>query len=182
MDAPTPDQLRAQSALLTERYPKATDGADEQLELFASVTSILVGSLTGREIGGFTSENPQTEDVPAAMVPLAIQCVAMKTEQLVLSTATGRDRKRSINRGNLASFSAGSYSESYFGPEQAMRSKQLDSDSVFSQLLWALCTEAMKLYWLSFWEPDAYPQGVASIEAFEYGNRPNYSPGNYPFV
>lgn len=177
---PSPEQLRAQSALLTKRFPHGDPG-DEELELLASITSVLVGAMTGRELGGYTALIPPSEPVPPAMMPLAIRDIAMKTEQLVLATGTAKDRKRSVNRANMAGFHAGHYSETYFGPKQALHEQRLDPDPLLHELLWALCTPAMQVYWLQFWDPKNFPAGQATIESFDYGNRPNYSAGTFPW-
>lgn len=174
MDTPTPDQIRERSAFLTARYPSGAEG-DAGLALLLMVTAPLVGSLTGRNIA-----DEEGEEVPPAKVPIAIQVIAMKTEQFDSAIGTVKGRKRSLTRGNLASFSAGSYSESYFGPAQIMAAKQLDSDPVLSELLWALCTDQRKQEWLEFWDPEDYPSGVGQFVSFEWGNRPNYSSGGWP--
>lgn len=170
MEVPTPSQLRRHSALLEDRFPESS--GDDALALLALITSPLVGELTGRIIGEFDGE----EDVPPALVPVAERVIAMKTEQLDTATGTVKGRRRSMNRGNLASFSAGSYSESYFGPEQALAAKRLDADPILAELLWSLTTPAKKQEWLEFWDPADYPCGEGGLIAFEYGDRPNYGP------
>ena len=114
--------------------------------------------------------------MPDYLDPLAILTIAMKTDQFDSAIRTVKGRRRSLTRGNLASFSAGSYSESYFGPQQAQAAKQLDPDPRLAELLWALCTDSKRLYWLSFWDPEDFPTGEGGLVAFEYGNRPNYTP------
>lgn len=169
MDTPNADELRQHSALLSTRYPAGKAENDEALKLLASITAPLVGDMTGRAIAG-----TEGVEVPTSKLVLARQVIAMKTEQLAAAVGTTKDRKRSLNRGNLASFSAGSYSESYFGPDQALRAQRLDSDPILAELLWALCTEEKRLEWLAQWDPENFPSGTASIVSFDYGNRPNY--------
>jgi hypothetical protein len=171
VDAPTPDEIRQHSPLLKDRYPDDAD--DPSLELLVAITAPLVGDMTGRSIGG-----SEGEEVPAGKRVIATRAIAMKSEQLDSAVGTVKGRKRSLGRGNLASFSAGSYSESYFGPDQAMRAKQLDADPLFSELLWSLCTEDKRLYWLAIWDPDNFMvEAEGGVVSFEYGNRPNYSGG-----
>ena len=173
VDTPTASQLRQHSPYLKAQYLEG-DG-DTELELLASITAPLVGSLTGRAIAG-----NEGEEVPAALLPLAFRAIAMKTEQFDAALGSRKSRRRSMNRGNLASFSAGSYSESYFGPDQAMKAKRLDPDPILAELLWALCTDAKKQEWLELWDPEAYPSGEGGLRSFEYGNRPNYGPVGGP--
>lgn len=177
MDIPTPEALRKQSVLLAERYP-SPDG-DEALQILAAVTGPLVGSITGRIIGG-----GEGEDVPEFLIPLATKAVAVKSEQFDSALGSVKARRRSLNKGNIQSFSAGTYSESYFGPEQMLIAKRLDPDPIVSELLWALCTEQRKLEWLELWDPANYAgaTAVGSIQSFEYGNRPNYSTGAYNWL
>ncbi len=169
VDTPTASQLRQHSPYLKAQYPDGDGDAD--LELLASVTAPLVGSLTGRSIAG-----SEGEEVPLALLPIAFRVIAMKTEQFDGAVGNVKARRLSMNRGNLASFSAGNYSESYFGPDQAMKAKRLDPDPILSELLWALCTPERQQEWLELWDPEAYPSGVGGLRSFEYGNRPNYGP------
>lgn len=177
MDIPTPEALRKQSALLAERYP--SPDKDEALEILAAVTGPLVGSITGRIIGG-----GEGEDVPEFMVALATRAVAVKCEQFDSALGTVKARRQSLNRGNIASFAAGSYSESYFGPQQMVIAKRLDPDPIVSELLWALATEQRRYEWLELWDPANFAGAHLSgfIESFEYGNRPNYSTGRYGWL
>jgi hypothetical protein len=181
---PFPDEdftvadIWARSAMLKGRYPGGIGDGD--LVLGVAATAPLVASITGRNIAG----KEDGEDVPPHLHELALRAIALKTEQFLQAVGSVKLRKSSLSRGNLASFSAGSYSESYFGPGQMTTAKKLDADPVLAEVLWALCTDQAKLEWLQLWEPDAYPSGEMSVTAFEYGNRPNYSssPGGLPSV
>lgn len=163
----------ARSSFLQKRFPRG--GAESDLEFVVAAVAPLVGSLTGRAIAG-----TEGTAVPAALVPIELQAIAMKADGFVNATGSAKSRRSSIGRGNLASFSAGSYSESYFGPAQAMAAKKLDSDPVLADLLWALCTPEKQLYWLALWDPANFPSGEGGLVSFEWGNRPNYSPRPWP--
>jgi len=166
----------ARSPTLKARYPGGIGDGDFVLAVAA--VAPLVGSITGRNIAG----KEDGEDVPAHLREVALRAMALKTEQFIQAVGSAKLRKSSLSRGNLASFSAGSYSESYFGPGQMVSSKKLDPDPVLADFLWALCTEQAKLEWIQLWDPEAYPSGEMSVTAFEYGDRPNYSggPGSLP--
>jgi hypothetical protein len=168
-------EVWGRSPMLKSRYPSGAGDGD--LVLAVAVVAPLVGSITGRSIAGMGGEA-----VPEAMQELALRAIALKTEQFISAVGTAKGRKLSLNRGNLASFSAGSYSESYFGPGQMISAKKLDADPILAEVLWALCTEQAKLEWLSIWDPADYPLGTASVVSYEYGNRPNYSPYGFPRV
>lgn len=165
----TPAEARAISPYLAARYPESED---ELLQELLNVEALLVSSITGRAIAPAT----EGEAVPDPMQPLAVRCVVMKAEQLAGASGTLKDRKRSLTRGNLASFAAGAYSETYWGPQQILLAKKLDADPVLAEFLWALCTEEMRLYWLSIWDPQNYSMVQGGVVGFEWGNRPNYTP------
>ena len=168
----TVGEVWARSPYLQNRYP--TGGADQIVDMMVKSVAPLVASMTGREIAGV-----EGEPVPPSLRELELRALALKAESLDNSFGSYKARKRSISRGNLASFSAGSYSESYFGPQQALAAKQLDPDPVLSEVLWALCTEQRKLEWLNLWDPVNYPLGEGGFVSFEWGNRPNYSTGGW---
>lgn len=157
------------SPYLQGRFASASDAA---LEFLVGTTAPLVGSMTGREIAG-----TEGEPVPPSMIELERQAIALKAETLDRAIGSKKLREASIARTNLAGFSAGSYSEHYFGTSTRFESaKTLDPDPVLAEMLWALATEQRRLEWLVFWDPANYHLGEGSIESFEYGNRPNYSP------
>lgn len=159
----------ARSAYLQKRFPRGS--AEAPLEFLVGAVAPLVGSMTGRIIAG-----TEGEAVPPSLHEMELMAIAMKCDAFDIATGTAKGRRGSAGSGKLASFSAGSYSEAYFGPEQAMAAKKLDADPVLADLLWALCTEEKRLYWLAVWDPEAFSVGEGSLVAFEYGNRPNYSP------
>lgn len=159
----------ARSQYLQQRYPRgAADGA---LGFLVGTVAPLVGSMTGRSIAG-----TEGEGVPTSLRELELMAIALKCDSFDSAVGSAKSRKSSISRGNIASFSAGSYSESYFGPAQAMAAKKLDPDPVLADILWALCTEEKQLYWLAIWEPESFNLGEGHLVSYEYGNRPNYSP------
>ena len=128
--------------MLKGRYPGGIGDGD--LVLGVAAVAPLVGSITGRNIAG----KEDGEDVPAHLRELALRGIALKTEQFLQAVGSVKLRKSSLSRGNLQSFSAGSYSESYFGPGQMISAKKLDADPVLADVLWALCTQQAKLEWL----------------------------------
>lgn len=164
MDAPTAKEVRAVSPLLAGQYPEAE--GDVALEGLIAVAAPLVGNLTGRGIAG-----TEGEDVPTAMRPLAVMAIAMKTASLFSAAGTKEAAEDAIDKSRLRSISAGSWSESYFGPGEAANNKQLDLDPTLASLLWALSTEDKKAEWLTLWDPDHAP-GASVVEAFDYGARP----------
>lgn len=172
MDTPTPAQIRQRSALLTARLPlpdPLPDPLDDPLIPWIEEASALVASLTCRMIG---PDSPG-EEVPPNKVPLALRAVAMKTEQLYEALGTVQTRRRSMGTGRLRSFAAGNYSESYFGPGDAADAKVLDLDTRLHEILWSLCTDECRDYWLHLWNPDAYPnEPVAGPLSYDWGMRP----------
>lgn len=164
MDAPTAAEAKARSPILAAQFP---DGAAEAvLDTLIEVTAPLVGSLTGRAIAG-----TEGEDVPTALRPLAVMAIAMKTAAMFPDGASAEGAEEAVTNSKLRSISAGSWSESYFGPGEAAQAKQLDLDPTLASLLWALCTEEKKAEWIALWDPDNAP-GFSVVEAFDYGQRP----------
>lgn len=159
----------ARSQYLQKHYPRGS--AEAPLEFLVGTVAPLVGSMTGRIIAGTVGEA-----VPPSLHEMELMAIALKCDAFDAATGSAKSRRSSITRGNIASFSAGSYSESYFGPAQAMAAKKLDPDPVLADLLWALCTEEKQLYWLAIWEPESFNLGEGHLVAYEYGNRPSYSP------
>lgn len=164
MDAPTAKEVRERSPLLAGAYEEPAD--DAALTLLIDVSAPLVGDMTGREIAGTTGE-----EVPDAKLELARKVIAMKTEGLHAVVGVAEDREDAIDRSRLRSISAGSWSESYWGPGEAAKGKTLDTDPILAELLWALCTEDKRAEWLAQWDPDNAP-GFSVIESFDYGRRP----------
>lgn len=159
----------ARSSYLQQKFPRGPSEAP--LEFLVGAVAPLVGSLTGRAIAG-----TEGEAVPPSLHEIELMAIAMKADAFHLATGSAKSRRSSAGKGNLSSFSAGSYSESYFGPAQAMEAKRLDADPTLADLLWALCTEEKQLYWLAIWDPESFSLGEGRLVAFEWGNRPNYTP------
>jgi hypothetical protein len=123
----------------------------------------LVQSLTGRALDA---------SLPAALRPLALRAVRMKTEKVALLGAA-KQRSSSITGGNLRSISAGPWSESYFGPGEAASAKVLDPDPALNEVLWALATDDMRDYWRELWGMAVRP--AAAVQGFDWG----LAPGGY---
>jgi hypothetical protein len=170
VETPTNAEIRARSALLKKDFAENEEGENE-LTLLVLVAGQLVSGLTERAIG--PPAESAGEAVPPQLREVAIKVIAMKAEQLDVATAKARSRKISIGAARQQSMSAGSYSEANFAPEALIDGKVLDLDPLVHNLLWALCTPAKQAYWLTIWDPAHFgPEG--SIEAFDYGARPNY--------
>lgn len=166
MDAPTAEEVKAVSPLLAAQYPEPDD--EPALDRLIDVVAPLVGDLTGRAIAG-----TEGDEVPAAFVPMAVMAIALKTVSFYQATGSKAAAEENLERSRLRSISAGSWSESYFGPGEAAQAKQLDLDPTLSSLLWALATEEKKAEWLAQWDPDNAP-GFSIIESFDYGARPGW--------
>jgi hypothetical protein len=168
----TAPEARVRSGLLTEDFPP--EDGDEALDALLLSASALVGSLTCRPlVEGQTDPDGCTDcyaEVPDYLVDLAKRAVVMKAEQMQVRTGSAAARRRGIGVGNLQSFSAGPYSESYFGPDQAGKARYLDPDPALHEVLWALATEACKERWLNLW--DGTVTGAVGVVAYDYGARP----------
>lgn len=174
MDAPSPTEVRALSAYLARLFPAADPPEDpDPLQPWIDEAVALVSSMTGRTIGDV--ENPigscGSEDVPTGLEPLARRAIVSKIEQAANRGLTFTSRRGTIRAGRLASFSAGSYSESYFGPGEARTSKLLDLDPATHEALWALATECARAYWLNLWSEDPI-EPAAAVMAWDYSRRP----------
>lgn len=175
MDAPTVDQLQARSAFLADRV-------DAELTPLAEEGAALVSSLTGRDIGvsalggGDSPTGCPWEDVPGWLRPSAERAVAFMVESLIGVTSATRAAKRGDRQ--LASFSAGPYSESYFSPEQVSKSQTLHPDPMVHQVLWSIATECARQYWLRLWgvETAVAPAAVAvqTVPRIGWTDRPPY--------
>ena len=164
MDAPTAAEIRQRSAYLDAAFDDDGPG-NEALQRRINVAAPLVGSLTGRIIAG-----TEGEDVPTGLLEVAREAIAMKTAQLQGALGTVEDAEDAIERSRLRSISAGSWSESYWGPGEAAQGKQLDADPILASLLWALTTDEKKDEWLELWE--GKEKGFSVIESFDYSRRP----------
>lgn len=156
---------RKRSALLAKRFP---EGTEEVLQELLNVAAGLVSELTGRLIPPAETG----EAVPIGMWPLAVQAVIMEAEVIAPLLGTAEDREDSIDRSRLRSIAAGSWSESYFGPGEAAKNKQLADDPILAQLLWALATEEKRAEWLEQWD-SGHQRGFSMIESFDYSRRPS---------
>jgi hypothetical protein len=174
VDAPTVADVTARSAFLAGRDASS-------LESLVQVAAGLVASLTGRDIGVTAAgggDNPMGcdwQDVPAWLVPVAEQAVALMTESLVSGTSATAGKTRGSRQ--LASFTAGPYSESYFSPEVAARSQALHPDPTTAGLLWSLATECAREWWWRMWgiSTGGGAAGVAVPMASRFGmHHPRY--------
>lgn len=167
MTAPTPAQIRARSKLLLAAYPDDSGGpSDVALEVLIDDACGVVMLLTARAIGltgapvAVGSVGPfgcPLEDVPPAFQPYALRLVTIMAERA--SVKSDPDLiSSSIEQatGNLASFNASVYGESYFSPAQIAERKALDNDPDVNDMLLALCTECARFAWLRMWDPAAY--------------------------
>jgi hypothetical protein len=159
VDTPTPDQVRAHSQLVAQKYPPPD--ADELLEAQIAAYVPVMADLTGRAIG----------EIPGAPVPDYLEPVALQALALVLerSTSTAKEAKREAGRLRLRSFSAGPYSETYFTPGDVAALKTLDPDQRVHALLWALATEEKRRYWLFIWGGPIEPG--AAVQRFNWRGR-----------
>lgn len=166
MDVPSATEARLVSKVLEERFP-APDG-DDALDVWLQVGARLVASLTCRIIGDAAGDD--MEEVPADLEPLVRQAIIWRTEVFVERSWSSAARRRAIRHGNLQSISAGPWSESYFGPEQAQKAKQLDPDRDLADLLWAIATPACREGWIALWGGEHAP--AATAVAYAYDQRP----------
>lgn len=98
----TAAEVWARSLTLKARYPQGSGDGD--FDLLVAAVAPLVGDMTGRAIAG-----TEGEEVPEDKREVALRVMAMKTEQFDAALGSTKARRRSLNRGNLASFSAGAY-------------------------------------------------------------------------
>lgn len=172
MDVPTAAQVRdpkepAYSELLSADFTDDEAG-NAALQTWLGVGARLVASLTCRLIGDSAGED--MVEVPDDLIPLADRAISWRTEVLVQRGSTSKARKRAIRNGNLASISAGPWSETYFGPDAALKARVLDPDPDLHALLWALATPDCRDAWTLLWTGVQAP--AATPISFEYGNRP----------
>lgn len=128
--------------------------------------------MTCRKIGEDILEDLPGEDVPAFLVPAAKRAVTIKIEQAFNAWGTAQQRRRSFSAGRVKAFTAGAYSESYFGLEEASKARMLDPDQQVHDLLWSLVTEECRELWLNLWDPDRPDPPMAMAQSFNYGDRP----------
>ena len=167
MDTPTPDEVRARSELLTLRLPDDDGGEnDDKLAALLADDAPVVSELTGRSIG--PADQPG-EEVPDYLKPVAIRAMALRAERFLVG-GTAKARQGAIGSLRLRSFTAGPYSESYFGPGEAVAAKALDPDSAVHELLWTLATAEKRLYWQRVWGT-AQEAPAAGVQEFAWGAR-----------
>lgn len=166
MDAPTVEEVRKRSDYLATKFPDPA--GTEELEEWIAAADGLVSSLTGRAIG---PESPG-EDVPKSLVALAKRVIVVKIEAMVTGLGGNfAERRASVSSGNLQSFSAGAYAESYFGPEVASKAGMLDPNPMIADMLWALATEEKREEWLLKWQGVEAPAAMAQSFDWSQGGR-----------
>lgn len=120
----------------------------------------VISELTGRKIG--PDDQPGVE-VPDYLRPVAIRAMAMRAERFAVG-GTVSTRRGQIQSLTLRSFTAGPYSETYFGPGEAAAARALDPDPAVHELLMALATEERRDWWLNLWGELPYAPGAAVQE------------------
>lgn len=155
-------EVRANSPLVKQFFPTDPYNADEEarLENAVATSAALIEELTGRDL--------DDEGLSPNLRALAVRAVVLKTEQMAVRTRA-KTSKGAVTSLSLRSFTAGPYSESYFGPGEAAAAKVLDPNPELHQLLWALATQEMRDYWIGLWTGE-YP-AAAGVQAFDYGAR-----------
>lgn len=157
---PAEDDIRERSFLLQQLYPEdpPTAAVEWRLREVVRDAVAIIESLTGRRLD---------PTLPEGLVRIAVRAVTLKTERMGLATASAKVRRKAISGTRLRSFTAGPYSESYFGPEEASRAKMLDPDPDLNELLWALTTEAKREEWMILWGLKSYAPAFA-VQSFDY--------------
>lgn len=175
MELPTATEVRTRSELLTDAFPPGAD--PDPLEPVIADAGALVSALTWRLIpNDATPDGASGEDVTPGLEPIAVRAVTLKAEQLAVRSSS-RARKKAITDGRLQSFTAGPYSESYFGPGEAQKAKMLDPDAALAEVLWDLATQAARDYWIAEWTGVRQP--ASAVVAYDYSRRPGS--GNVPW-
>lgn len=141
VNTPTPDEVRARSALLNSRYPDPSPDPDQAV-LIAVIedAAAVVGGLTGRLIAPLETG----EEVPDGLVNVAVRAIARMAE--LMDTEGSVEFADVAARGRrLRGFTAGPYSETYFSPGDLVILKgarpQFSPDPTLDRLLWALATD-----------------------------------------
>lgn len=159
---PSAEEVRHRSALLQSLLPTGVGTNDETLREAVLDAKALVESLTCRTLDGSLGD--------VRLDRLAMRAVTLKTERIAMGEATARARKGSLGNLLLKSMTAGPYSETYFGPDQAATLKVLDPDPSTHEVLWALATPECREAWLVLWGT-ASPAPWAGTQSFDYGAR-----------
>jgi len=141
---PSAEDVRSRSKLLQERYPADPFDADVEAQLREVVAdaTALVEQLTCRTMD---------DTVPDNLQRVALRAIVLKSEQIGEISYSAATVRASANRGRLRSISAGSWSESYFGPTDAQAAKMLDPNPYLHEALWALATPECRESWLALW-------------------------------
>jgi len=158
METPSVADVQLRSPLLAEYEDP------DRLQVVLDDDAPVVSELTGRAIG---PPGTPGEEVPDYLRPVAIRALALRAERFLV-TGTAEKRTGAIGALALRSFTAGPYSETYFGPGEAASAKTLDPDPAVHELLWALATPEKRAYWLALWgvqEPPAFAQ----VESLGFG-------------
>lgn len=159
---PSVADLREASPLLAERFPSPE--GDVRLAALLRDAIALVETMTCRKMDS---------SVPVALEPLALMAIRMKVESLAVSGGDATAREGAIGDSRLRSFSAGPYSESYFGPGDASAAGKLDPDPVLADALWGLATEECREEWLRTWarisgRGNPAPEPYAEVVSFDW--------------
>jgi hypothetical protein len=157
---PAAGQIRGRSPYLRATFPTSAP-AETQEDLRQAVldATSLVESLTCRSL--------QTSLGDAQLDRLAFRAVQLKTERIMQAEGTARARAGALGNTRLKSISAGPWSETYFGPEEAGKAKVLDLDPTLNEVLWALATPECRANWTALWGGAAVP--AVAVAAFRYG-------------
>jgi hypothetical protein len=185
VETPTPDELRASSALLNAKLPGDGGGPnDKALEVLAAQAAILVAMLTFRLIEPVDEAEPIEGyvfvDVPVGLRPIAVRAIALMINREVVTGDPAFAEQVATGR-RLRGFSAGPYSESYFAPGEFARKgasqgrPPMDADDSLDAALWALATQDARDYFIS--EATGVTPPAAVISSFDYrktavGDRP----------
>lgn len=139
MDAPTAAELYAQSRLLQALY------ADADGEEIARLTSEAVALVLGRCCMNVPA------DVPEGKEAVATRAFRLKLEELALGADPARTQVAIIRAGSggLRSISAGTWSESYFGPGDSLAAGVLSANPALHEALRALMSDDCWQAWLA---------------------------------
>lgn len=159
---PSAGEVRQRSALLQSLLPSGVGTNDEKLREAVLDAKALVESLTCRNLDASLGD--------ARLDRLAMRAVILKTERIAQGEATAQAARRRVSSLQLKSMTAGPYSETYFGPDQAASLKVLDPDPPTHEALWALATPECRDAWLVLWGQAVAPPW-SGTQAFDYGAR-----------
>lgn len=161
---PSAADMRSRSAYLQQSFPVEPVDAEREERLREGVLDAMaiVESLTCRDLSSSLGD--------ARLDRLAVRAVQLKAERLLFGEATGKARRGQLGGVRLRSFSAGPYSETYFGPEEAGKAGVLDLDPALHEVLWQLATPECRARWLYLWGKAA-PEPWAGVQSFAYGRR-----------